>query len=105
MKLNGWSVETRVYAEDPFRNFMPSIGRLVRYIPPEESDNVRVDTGIEEGSEVSMYYDPMIAKVITYGDDRERAIDNMNDALERFLAKSISTNVKSTNIALGRVPA
>ena len=71
VKLTGWALEARVYAEDPFRNFLPSIGRLVRYRPPEESDTVRVDTGIEEGSEVSMYYDPMIAKLITYGDTRD----------------------------------
>ena len=77
VKLNGWALETRVYAEDPFRNFMPSIGRLSRYKAPEESENVRVDTGIEEGSEVSMYYDPMIAKLITWGDDRNEALAHM----------------------------
>ena len=65
--LDGWALEARVYAEDPFRNFLPSIGRLTRYRPPPESDSVRVDTGIEEGSEVSMFYDPMIAKLVTHG--------------------------------------
>ncbi|TAN47852.1 MAG: ATP-grasp domain-containing protein, partial [Rhodospirillales bacterium] len=67
VKLNGWAVESRVYAEDPFRNFLPSTGRLVRYRPPAESESVRVDTGVYEGGEISMFYDPMIAKLITYG--------------------------------------
>ncbi len=74
MGINGWAIESRVYAEDPFRNFLPSIGRLVYYRPPEEDDHVRVDTGVFEGGEVSMYYDPMIAKLITYGADREEAM-------------------------------
>ena len=97
VKLNGWSVETRVYAEDPFRNFMPSIGRLVRYIPPEETDNVRVDTGIEEGSEVSMYYDPMIAKLVTYGKDREEALDHMSEALDAYYIRGVSHNISFLN--------
>ncbi len=67
VQQTGWAIEARVYAEDPFRNFLPSIGRLVRYMPPTESNVVRVDAGIYEGDEVSMYYDPMIAKLITYG--------------------------------------
>ena len=71
--INGWAIESRVYAEDPFRNFLPSTGRLVYYRPPAEDDHVRVDTGVFEGGEVSMYYDPMIAKLITYGDNREEA--------------------------------
>ena len=65
--INGWAIESRVYAEDPFRNFLPSTGRLVYFRPPQDDDHVRVDTGVYEGGEVSMYYDPMIAKLITYG--------------------------------------
>ncbi|MFB3079353.1 MAG: acetyl/propionyl/methylcrotonyl-CoA carboxylase subunit alpha, partial [Lysobacterales bacterium] len=72
--INGWAIESRVYAEDPIRNFLPSIGRLVYYRPPEEDDHVRVDSGVFEGGEVSMYYDPMIATLITYGANREEAI-------------------------------
>ena len=98
--LKGWAIEARVYAEDPFRNFLPSIGRLSHYQPPVESDTVRVDTGIREGSEVSMYYDPMIAKVITYGDDRDQAIDNMNDALDAYLIRGVSHNISFLNALL-----
>ncbi len=95
--LNGWALEARVYAEDPFRNFLPSIGRLVRYRPPEESDSVRVDTGIVEGSEVSMYYDPMIAKLCTWGEDRPQAIERMGDALDAYLIRGVSHNVSFLN--------
>jgi propionyl-CoA carboxylase alpha chain len=97
VKLNGWAIETRVYAEDPFRNFMPSIGRLVRYMAPEENDNVRVDTGIEEGSEVSMYYDPMIAKLITYGADRNEALSHMGEALDAYYIRGVSHNISFLN--------
>jgi propionyl-CoA carboxylase alpha chain len=75
VKLTGWAIENRVYAEDPYRGFLPSTGRLVRYNPPEDMDNVRVDDGVIEGGEVSIFYDPMIAKLITWGDTREEAID------------------------------
>ena len=98
--LNGWAVEARVYAEDPFRNFLPSIGRLVRYQPPEESESVRVDTGIVEGSEVSMYYDPMIAKLCTWGEDRPQAIERMNDALDAYLIRGVSHNVSFLNAVI-----
>jgi propionyl-CoA carboxylase alpha chain len=97
VKLNGWAIETRVYAEDPFRNFMPSIGRLVRYNAPEETENVRVDTGIEEGSEVSMYYDPMIAKLITYGKDRAEALEHMGEALDAYHIRGVSHNISFLN--------
>jgi propionyl-CoA carboxylase alpha chain len=97
VQLKGWAVEARVYAEDPFRNFMPSIGRLTRYRPPAETDTVRVDTGIEEGSEVSMYYDPMIAKLVTYGDTRTQAIANMNDALDAYYIRGVSHNISFLN--------
>ena len=95
--LDGWAMEARVYAEDPFRNFLPSTGRLVRYRPPAESATVRVDTGIAEGGEVSMFYDPMIAKLVTKGDDRQQAIERMNDALDAYLIRGVSHNVSFLN--------
>ncbi len=91
--LNGWAVECRVYAEDPLRNFMPSIGRLVRYQAPQESDDVRVDTGVFEGGEISMFYDPMIAKLIAGGESRDQAVDRMRDALDRFYIRGIEHNI------------
>ncbi|MDX2350271.1 MAG: acetyl/propionyl/methylcrotonyl-CoA carboxylase subunit alpha, partial [Porticoccus sp.] len=94
--MTGWAMETRVYAEDPFRNFMPSTGRLVRYIPPQ-GEGVRVDTGVYEGGEVSMYYDPMIAKLITYGQDRKEAIDRMVDALDAYYIRGVSHNISFLN--------
>ncbi len=93
VKLNGWAIETRIYAEDPFRNFLPSIGRLVRYIPPAQSGVVRVDTGVYEGGEVSMYYDPMIAKLVTYGVTRDQAIEHMSAALDRYYIRGVSHNI------------
>ena len=71
--VRGHAMEARVYAEDPYRNFLPSTGRLTRYIPPRESANVRVDTGVYEGGEISVFYDPMIAKLCSYGKDRAEA--------------------------------
>jgi len=91
--INGWSIESRVYAEDPFRNFLPSTGRLVYYRPPAEDDYVRVDTGVFEGGEVSMFYDPMVAKLITWGKDRNEAIAKMRDALDQFVVRGIQTNI------------
>lgn len=96
--LNGWAVESRLYAEDPYRNFLPSIGRLSRYRPPQEGsrDNgtvVRNDTGVFEGGEISMYYDPMIAKLCTWAPDRLTAIDAMADALDRFEVEGIGHNL------------
>lgn len=97
VKLNGWAVESRIYAEDPYRNFLPSIGRLVRYSPPQEevADGVTVrnDTGVVEGSEISMFYDPMIAKLITHAPDRAGAIDAMSNALDAFYVDGIQHNV------------
>ncbi len=97
VKLNGWAIESRVYAEDPFRNFLPSIGRLVKYRPPEEGVRdgltVRNDTGVEEGGEISMYYDPMIAKLVTHGPTRIAAIDAQGDALDAFYIDGIQHNV------------
>ena len=80
----GWAFEHRVYAEDPFKNFgMPSIGRLFKYEEPKDIQGVRCDSGIEEGSEISMYYDPMICKLTTYADTRQEAIDISVKALDR----------------------
>jgi len=97
VRLKGWAIEARVYAEDPFRNFLPSIGRLAHYRPPTETATVRVDTGIEEGSEVSMFYDPMIAKLVTYGDNRDQAIERMADALDAYYIRGVSHNISFLN--------
>ncbi|MBZ0163909.1 MAG: acetyl/propionyl/methylcrotonyl-CoA carboxylase subunit alpha [Notoacmeibacter sp.] len=97
IRLNGWAVESRLYAEDPYRNFLPSIGRLTRYAPPAEGPLgeavVRNDTGVTEGSEISMFYDPMIAKLCTWAPDRIRAVDAMADALDRFVVDGIGHNL------------
>ncbi len=93
VKLEGWAVENRVYAEDPYRGFLPSTGRLVRYNPPEVSDGVRVDDGVMEGGEVSMFYDPMIAKLITHGATREEAIDKQILALDQFEIQGLGHNL------------
>lgn len=96
--LTGWSMESRIYAEDPFRNFMPSIGRLIKYRPPvEEEGAVRVDTGVYEGGEISMFYDPMIAKLVTYGKDRAEATKNMRQALDEFYIKGVQHNIPFLN--------
>jgi propionyl-CoA carboxylase alpha chain len=97
VRLDGWAIETRLYAEDPFRNFLPSIGRLTRYRPPSEDlvegATVRVDTGVVEGSEISMFYDPMVAKLVTHAPTRLAAIDAMTEALDAFVVDGISHNV------------
>ena len=91
--INGWSMECRINAEDPFRGFLPSTGRLVKFQPPAEGDGVRVDTGVYEGGEISMYYDSMIAKLIVHGTDRQDAIARMRDALNAFVIRGISSNI------------
>jgi propionyl-CoA carboxylase alpha chain len=91
--LTGWAIENRVYAEDPYRGFLPSTGRLVRYRPPPARDGVRVDDGVREGGEVSIYYDPMIAKLVTHADTREAAIDAQVHALDRFEIDGLGTNI------------
>ncbi|MCV0377781.1 acetyl/propionyl/methylcrotonyl-CoA carboxylase subunit alpha [Nitratireductor sp.] len=97
VKLNGWAIESRIYAEDPVRNFLPSIGRLTRYRPPQEGrlgDAVlRNDTGVTEGSEISMFYDPMIAKLCTWAPERLDAINAMSEALDRFVIDGIEHNI------------
>ncbi len=90
---HGWSVEARIYAEDPNRKFLPSTGRLVRYREPQESDEIRVDSGVYEGGEISMFYDPMIAKVTTWGRDRDSAIALMRRALDEFYIKGVHHNI------------
>jgi len=97
VELSGWAVETRVYAEDPTRNFLPSIGRLVRYRPPAERSaggvTVRIDTGVYEGGEISLYYDPMIAKLITHAPTRKAAIAAQADALDAFDVEGFRHNI------------
>ncbi|WP_127901754.1 acetyl-CoA carboxylase biotin carboxylase subunit [Solirhodobacter olei] len=97
LKINGWAMESRLYAEDPFRKFLPSIGRLSRYRPPEEiatkARAVRNDTGVFEGGEISMYYDPMIAKLCTWAPDRASAIAEMRHALDAFELEGIGHNL------------
>src|ERR1700720_1972497 len=95
--LTGWAVESRVYAEDPFRNFLPSIGRLVKYRPPVESSadgiTVRSETGVQEGGEISIYYDPMIAKLVTHAPSRAAAIEAQSTALDSFYVDGIRHNI------------
>ncbi len=93
VKLDGWSMECRINADDPFRNFLPSTGRLVKYRPPESINGVRVDTGVYEGGEIPMYYDSMIAKLIVHGKDRAEAIEKMRAALNDFVIRGIHSNI------------
>ncbi|MEP9366759.1 acetyl/propionyl/methylcrotonyl-CoA carboxylase subunit alpha [Xanthobacter sp. VNH20] len=97
VKLNGWAVESRVYAEDPYRSFLPSTGRLVRYRPPAEGVHdgitVRNDTGVYEGGEISLFYDPMIAKLVTHAPTRAEAIEAQADALDAFAIDGIGHNI------------
>jgi len=98
IKLTGWAIESRIYAEDPYRNFLPSIGRLTRYRPPTEGKTedgaiVRNDTGVYEGGEISMYYDPMIAKLCTWGEDRGMATEAMKCALDNFEITGVGHNI------------
>ncbi len=107
VKLNGWAIESRLYAEDPFRNFLPSIGRLTRYRPPVEGVQadgtvVRNDTGVYEGGEISMYYDPMIAKLCTWGETRDIAIDAMAAALNDFEVEGIGHNLPFLSAVMGQ---
>ncbi|MBL8314693.1 MAG: acetyl/propionyl-CoA carboxylase subunit alpha, partial [Rubrivivax sp.] len=103
IKREGWAIECRINAEDPFRNFLPSTGRLVRYLPPPQTmeaampvphgGGVRVDTGVYEGGEIPMFYDSMIAKLIVHGRDRSEAIARMREALNAFVIRGISSNI------------
>ena len=97
VKLNGWAIESRIYAEDPYRNFLPSTGRLTRYRPPKEGSangvTIRNDTGVYEGGEISIYYDPMIAKLVTHAPTRNAAIAAQSDALDSFVVDGIRHNI------------
>ncbi len=93
IKLQGWAIESRINAEDPSRGFLPSSGRISKYIEPEKSENVRVDTGVYEGYSISMYYDSMIAKLLTYGENRDDAIQKMRESLGSFYIDGISHNM------------
>src|SRR6185312_6623428 len=101
VNLNGWAMEARIYAEDPYRGFLPSTGRLVRYQPPPEGTRdgitVRNDTGVYEGGEISVFYDPMIAKLCTHAATREQAIEAMGEALDEFAISGISHNIDFLN--------
>ncbi|XP_017359062.1 propionyl-CoA carboxylase alpha chain, mitochondrial isoform X4 [Cebus imitator] len=92
--INGWAVECRVYAEDPYKSFgLPSIGRLSQYQEPLHLPGVRVDSGIQPGSDISIYYDPMISKLITYGSDRTEALKRMEDALDNYVIRGVAHNI------------
>jgi len=93
IQRNGWAIECRINAEDPYRQFLPSTGRLVKYQPPPSSDGVRVDTGVYEGGEIPMFYDSMIAKLITHGANRDEAISKMQTALNQFVIHGIDSNI------------
>ena len=106
LKINGWAMESRLYAEDPYRNFLPSTGRLTRYRPPAEGPTaqggvVRIDTGVAEGGEISMYYDPMIAKLCTWGPTRAAAIADMQLALDAFEVEGIGHNLPFVAAVMG----
>uniref|UniRef100_A0A8C7XR02 Propionyl-CoA carboxylase subunit alpha n=1 Tax=Oryzias sinensis TaxID=183150 RepID=A0A8C7XR02_9TELE len=92
--INGWAIESRVYAEDPFKSFgLPSIGRLSQYQEPLDLSNVRVDSGIEEGSDISIYYDPMISKLVTFGATRAEALARMEESLDRYVIRGVTHNI------------
>ena len=94
IELRGWAVESRIYAEDPNKNFgLPSVGRLSKYIEPLHIPNVRCDSGVQEGSEISLYYDPMICKLVTYGQNREEALQTMAKALDSYVIRGVTHNV------------
>ena len=105
IKINGWAIESRLYAEDPYRNFLPSIGRLTRYRPPAERVTkecvIRNDTGVFEGGEISMFYDPMIAKLCTWSTNRKKAISAMENALDRFEIEGIGHNLPFLSAVMG----
>ncbi|ALL13750.1 acetyl-CoA carboxylase biotin carboxylase subunit [Caulobacter henricii] len=104
LKINGWAIESRIYAEDPYRKFLPSIGRLVRYAPPEEGQRegykVRNDAGVREGDEISMFYDPMISKLCTWAPTRIAAVDGMGRALEDFHIEGLGQNIPFLNAVM-----
>ena len=94
VKINGWSMEARIYAEDPIRKFLPSVGRVKKYIEPNIENNVRVDSGIIDGSEVSINYDPMLAKLIVKGKNRKQCIDTIIKSLNSYYLRGFNNNIK-----------
>lgn len=92
--MNGWAMEARIYAEDPFRSFLPSVGHLTRFRPPRESARIRVDSGVSEGREVSIHYDPMMAKLIAFGNDRDECISELSGALDEFRVRGVAHNIR-----------
>jgi propionyl-CoA carboxylase alpha chain len=106
VRLNGWAIESRIYAEDPYRNFLPSIGRLIRYRPPEERARpqgvVRNDAGVFEGAEISPFYDPMISKLVTWAPSRLNAIDAMAEAMDEFEIEGVGHNLPFLQTVLGQ---
>jgi propionyl-CoA carboxylase alpha chain len=101
VRLGGSAIEARIYAEDPLRNFIPSIGRLTRYRPPA-GPGIRVDTGVDEGAEISMFYDPMIAKLVSFGASRAEAIERMAGALDAFQIRGLNHNIGFLAAIMGR---
>lgn len=93
MKINGHAIEYRVYAEDPSRKFLPSIGFLRKYKEPSPHEHIRIDTGVQEGSEISMYYDPMISKLITWAKTRKEALDLLAHAMDEYVIRGVVHNV------------
>ncbi len=101
VQLNGWAIESRIYAEDPSRGFLPSSGRINEYQEPAKSPNIRVDSGVYEGGEVSMFYDPMIAKLCSYGKTRDEAINYMKEALGDYVIRGVSHNISFLEAVMG----
>jgi propionyl-CoA carboxylase alpha chain len=101
VRLNGAAIEARVYAEDPRRNFLPSTGRLARYAAPA-GEGVRVDAGVSEGAEISIFYDPMIAKLVAHGEDRASAIQRLAAALDAFVIRGVSNNLGFLSAVVAR---
>ena len=101
VKLKGWSIEARIYAEDPFHNFLPSTGRITSFLSPvtkkDSKIEIRLDSGVTEGNEISIYYDPMMAKLITHGKNREGARKSLVNALNLFVLNGISNNISFLN--------
>ena len=101
VQMNGWAIESRIYAENPARGFVPSTGRLIHYRQPSQSGSVRVDSGVSEGSEISIHYDPMVAKLVCHGSDRDAAIALMRESLDQFHIRGVVTNVPFLASLLG----
>jgi propionyl-CoA carboxylase alpha chain len=101
VRLEGWAIEARIYAEDPTRGFLPSTGRLVRYLPPQ-GKGLRLDDGVHEGTDISIYYDPMIAKLAAHGPDRDIAIDRLSAALDEFYIAGLHHNIPFLAAVVGK---